>query len=458
MKSSTRLKMLVRLLKKRPRIAGLVKELRISAQDRVYLEVMSKEKDCALELLASLVTLCPNLERMTGFHSTYGHVPDSLKKALHGAAKLKEHVWVVGEKSLSPAQTIIQGTAPRGLPSAAQISGFVGRHAGWFYLETLVLYSQDGASLGNGGLHGAIGKLPYLKHLSITNFGCLDFHDATVQALPPLHSLRLESLPGITDRGMYSLSEHHILRFMSRLSLIDLGFVSAPLISRILARAPHLVKLTIVHDSIPELPFGAAFSQPFLASHHLSFLHWDILDPGPATDLLAESIKAGGFPSLRTIRAPIDVDGALQNLCRPMADIALPSDNDFDVSSLSLEEEDAMFERLRALRKLPLARLAAQRRIENARRRPAARVLIEEEGVLKSWHTIRSYLGTLGSQIDYCLAPSIPGEDNGVVDVYDLLAGEASLGTESCVGVLGAKKRGHAVRRTDRETSLRALF
>ena len=457
LKSNTRLKRLCRTLHKRPHLAVLVRELQISAQDRIYLEVLSKDKDSAFELLASLVAACPNLRRLTGFYPTYGHVADSLVIELHRETKLKEHAWIIGQKKLTPAQSIIQGTAPRGLPSPAQTSAFVSRHAGWASLQTLVLGSDDG-SLGTGAIYGTIRRLPALKNLCISNFSAHDFHDDTIHALPALHSLRLENLPGVTGRGLFSISESHVLRSMRRLTLINLEFISAPTMSRILANAPQLTKFSLTQESMPELPFGAALSRPFFASPRLRFLHWDVHKPGPAMGLLAESIKAGGFPALRSIRALTDDDGALQQLCRPRAEIALASDFQVLILAVSLDDPATGATNVLNIRKLSMARLAAQKRIEEARRRPAARVIIEEEGVFRGSHTLRGYMGILGSKIEYSLEPDIKGDDKAIADVGELLRGGTTLGEEMCSGTSTGKRGGHLGRRRERSTGLEVLF
>ena len=458
LRSGTRLKRLCQTLHKKSHLACLVRELNISVQDRAFLTVPTKDKDSALELLASLIAACPNLRKLTGFCPSYGHVADSLVTELHRATQLREHSWIIGQKKLTPAQSIIQGSAARGLPSPAQTAAFVSRHAGWHSLQTLVLGSDKG-NLGSSVIYNTIRKLPSLKHLCIANFEAKDFENDTIQALPALHSLRLENLPGLTERGMSVLSEPRILRSMRKLTLINLEFISAPLMSRILTNAPHLSKFSLTQDSIPELPFGAAYSQPFFASSRLRFLHFDVPQPGPTIILLAESIEANGFPNLRFIRAPVDDEGKLQQLCRPRPDIALPSDFEKAIADLSQDKDsDAVPEYALFIRKLPIARLAAQKRIEEARRRPAARVVVEEDGVLKSWHTLRGYMGTLESRIEYYLQPDVEGDEKAIADVGELLRGDITLGGDMCSGVPSGKKGGHGARRKDRLHGLELLF
>ncbi|KAL9096655.1 MAG: hypothetical protein Q9165_001143 [Trypethelium subeluteriae] len=461
LKSSTRLKRLCRTLHQKPHVAGLVKELRVSAQDRAVLDAVAKDKDSAFELLSSLVAACPNLRKLTGFYPSYGHIADSLVIELHRTTKLKEHAWIMGPKKLSPAQSIIQGTAPRGLPSPAQTSAFVSRHAGWSSLQTLVLGSDDGR-IGSEAIYATLRRLPSVRHLCISNFVTEDFNDDTIHGLPILYSLRLENLPGVTDRGLSYLAEPRMLRSMRKIIFINLEFVSAPLVSRILANARYLTKFSLTQDNMPELPFGAALSQPFFASPRLRFLHWDIPEPGAAQGLLADSIKAGGFPSLRFIRAPVDEDGKLQRLCRPLAGIAQPSDYEVAVADLSQTDPStkAASDPYKALniRKLSIARLMAQKRIEEARKRPATRVVIEEEGVVRGSHTLRSYMGILGSKIEYILRPDVDGDEKAIADVGELLRGDTTLGNEMCSGAPSGKRGGHSTRRTERLVGLEMLF
>ncbi|KAI9709748.1 MAG: hypothetical protein M1820_003151 [Bogoriella megaspora] len=470
-KSTNRLKLLRRTLVKRPHIADRVRELKISVQDRPCLEIATKDKDSAFEILVSIVVACPNLERLVGFTPTYGHIADSLVTALHKATRLKEHAWVIGPKTLTPAQTIIQGNVPPGLPSRLQNTTFVRRHMGWFYLEKLVLHSNGGTFGDKDTIALIIPKLPSLKSLSISNFGPQDFGDSTIENLPALQSLRLENLPGLSDHGTYTLSSPRILRFIQSLTIINIGFVSCPVISRLLANAPYLTRFTLIQHSLPELPFGAAYSQPFFASPHLDFLHWDILSPGPGTSLLAESIQARGFPFLRSIRAPTDTEGILQSVCRPRADIALPGDLDnspspltFSSSDKDLSEKDAIAEEIRRARSLPAARLAAQNRLKDARNKPQAKIVVEDEGELKSCHTIKGFMGTLGSRIEYVLEPDVPGSEEAIVDVGGLLRGRERLGSRWCEGLVrggvnGKKDRGvHSARRKEKDVGLRSLF
>ncbi|KAI9688631.1 MAG: hypothetical protein M1822_000988 [Bathelium mastoideum] len=459
LKSATQLKRLCRTLHKRPHLAVLVKELKISAQDRASLTVPTKDKESAFELLASLVAACPNLQRLTGFCPSYGHIADSLVIELHRATKLKEHTWIIGPKKLTPAQTIIQGSAPRGLPSPAQTTAFVSRHSGWSSLQTLVLGSDNG-NLGTGAIYGTLRRLPSLKHLCISNFDARDFHDDTMHALPYLHSLRLENLPGLTDRGLSTLADRRVCRSLRRLTLLNLEFVSAPLAARILAAAPHLVKFALAQDRIPDLPFGAAFSAPFFASASLRFLHWDVPHPGPALDLLADSFRAGGLPALRRLRAPIDPSGVLQQLCQPRADIARSGDVALAAADLAAQNDGPEKRPQGALniRKLSVARLAAQKRIEEARRVPAVRVVVEEEGVLRGSHTLRGYMGTLRSKVEYWLEPDVEGDDKAVGDVGELLRGSTMMGEEVCLGGVTGKKGGHGSRRMEKLVGSEILF
>ena len=119
-------------------------------------------------------------------------------------------------------------------------------------------------------------------------------------------------------------------------------------------------------------------------------MHWDIIVPGSANGNFANSIKANGFPQLRTIRAPSDHDGLLQALCKPISDIGLPTKYPI---SLTSKGNGGHTSSLRS------ARLGAQRRMEEAWSTVDFRVVIEEEGVVNEVFDLSGFVGTIGSTI-----------------------------------------------------------
>lgn len=181
-------------------------------------------------------------------------------------------------------------------------------------------------------------------------------------------------------------------------------------ISNLLLRLKNLVKFTLVQDSSPELPPEEVVMQPIIASPRLEFLHWDILVPGTANDNLATSIRAGGFPRLRTVRAPSDHYGAIQALCKPRAQVELPSD----------WSAKAFIEGI-APGTLRASRRAAQQRLEDAWTTVQYKLIVEEAGTVNKVFDFSGFMGTVGSQIEYSLEPDIHGSDNALASFDDLM-------------------------------------
>ena len=94
-------------------------------------------------------------------------------------------------------------------------------------------------------------------------------------------------------------------------------------------------RLSLSQEDDPE-----EFLYPFISSRSLRFLHWDIGssastaevdcdcdgenidDDAEATytnTLLAESILADGFPKLESLCAPLDPNGLIQSVCKPLS-------------------------------------------------------------------------------------------------------------------------------------------
>jgi hypothetical protein len=235
---------------------------------------------------------------------------------------------------------------------------------------------------------------------------------------------------------------------------------------------------------MPEVDSFTLCLMPYLASPSLRKLHWDITShrdcANVADDILARSIAAGGFPELRSLRAPNDPDAVFQELCRPVERIDLPSDR-FCASDMtgggtgagagagggSLPTSPALDSPITPLQQylsfsprtpstpttggleptppsctdLRLARLAAQTRLQKARAHPKFGVLVtDEEGATVDNFHLGGYIGTVGSPISYNLLPDAGSSDDkgGVVDLRDVTgdAGEVLTGgREGCTGV-----------------------
>ncbi|KAI1983993.1 hypothetical protein LOZ54_004701 [Ophidiomyces ophidiicola] len=338
-KRGSRLKLLRRTLRERKLLANVVLELRVPELDlSMPTGKQNANSQEYLDLVASVVMVCPNLERLLGIILPYAHDFDRLTHALSTRKKLKEHAWVIGEHAAVTERAKQQSSK---LLDQGQVYQFLSYHTFWSNLETLMLHS-----LGSNGIleHGIVLRmlnfLPALRHLSVSCFHANDFTDRTLLFLPPLISLRLESLPGVTENGLSRYISRQEARGLQSLTLIEQNLTSLLVLSKILSSLRRLERLSVVQqETAPTLPEGRMVFQPILASSSLKHLHWDLASPNPdalcLADLqqinrplnsentpnfhLSQSILNAGFPALKTLRAPNDIDplGALQSVCRP---------------------------------------------------------------------------------------------------------------------------------------------
>ncbi|KAK2765606.1 hypothetical protein FQN54_008460 [Arachnomyces sp. PD_36] len=351
-KRGSRLKLLRRTLRERKLLANLVLELRVPELDHT---LANGKQNAQLQeyrdLVASVVMVCPNLERLVGFAPPYYHEFDRLTHALSTRKQLKEHTWIIGENAEVRERSRCQ--SPPGLLDQHQVYQFLNYHASWTNLETLMLQSLNMQGImEHGTFLRMFNLLPSLRHLCLSGFDTDDFTDRTLLFLPPLVSLRLENLRGVTENGLAHYASRPEARCLQSLSLIEQNITSLLVISKILASLRRLERFNIVQTSTtPTLPSDLMVFQPLLASSSLQHLHWDIASIDPVAALskldsipftgqlrdvdspnsqLAQSILNAGFPSLKSLRAPQDIDppGALQSVCRPArnAKVMLPSD------------------------------------------------------------------------------------------------------------------------------------
>ncbi|RMZ75134.1 hypothetical protein DV738_g5629, partial [Chaetothyriales sp. CBS 135597] len=399
-KHGTRLVLLRRTLRSNATVAALVRRLhvpdpmvsrclpgRMDEPNPEYVEYVN--------ILASVVMCCPNLEAFTGFYTFYTHSFDRLTYALSTRPRLVTHVWVIAENAEVARRA--RNRPPPGLLSPSQHRDFVSYHANWSRLRTLLLCSPGSAGvLEEHILLQIVQSLPSLRHLGLSSFDADDVNDGTLLALPStLKALRLEQNPGITDAGLARWAASFVPSRLERLSLIHQAVTSLVTISKILAGLYRLRRFTILQsDLVPALPAtNAVVSQPFLASFSLQFLHWDIAEPGAtgrkfarasydrlrranvvkltANEFLALSIKHHGFPALRYLRAPRDVSpmGALQAVCRKMdnANLLRPEDVFWMKSGQNPTASAASSNSLQA------ARVRAQRLINEEATKPEAK-------------------------------------------------------------------------------------
>ena len=421
-KLGTRLKLLRRTLRGRMFLAQLVRELKVPSLFADG-EIIPREM---IDLVASVVMACPNLEKLDGFYPIYSHEYDRLTHALSTRRRLREHIWLIGENDDIYDRS--QRQLPPGLMDHMQKASFLHHHNAWQMLTTLFLYSPDSGILekdlfvntkntndprrirGPGILH----RLPLLQHLCIANFDMDDFDDITLLRIPPLFSLRLQELEGVTFWGLTEYSRTRSAFYVRSLSLVNLDITYMTAISNLLLNMKNLKRFTLVQDTSPELAAGEAVIQPVIASISLEYMHWDIKAPGSANANLAASIRAGGFPRLRTLRAPSDHDGKLQSLCKPRACVELPSD--WSGKAILLNNGRVPRGGLRE------ARYRAQKRIENAWATAQYKVVIHDEtGVVREVTDLGGFIGTAGSKIDYTLDPDVPGSNHALIDFEDIV-------------------------------------
>lgn len=466
MKTGVRLKLLRRTLRERSFLAQHVRELKVP---RLNVDGDSAGRDM-INIVASLVMACPNFERLVGFSPVYGHEFDRLTHALSTRQQLREQVWLIGENAAITQRSHKQ-LAP-GLMDSEQKGTFVSYHNAWSHLTTLFLHSPTLGILEkdifvnlkkNSGLPnmvrgpGILNRLPSLKHLCISNFDMDDFDDVTMQHLPPIHSLRLQDLEGVTFWGLSEFSRTRNAFSLRSLSLVNLDITYISAISNLLLHLKNLKRFTLVQDTSPELAEGEVVIQPIMANYQLEYLHWEIIVPGTANPNLASSIQANGFPRLRTLRAPADHDGLLQALCKPRAQIEIPSDWS---SPMPTNGQTRL-----PPGSLRAARRAAQQRIENAWSTVQFKVLVEEDGVIQEIFDLNGFIGEIGSCITYSLEPDVPGSDIALVDFEDLTSsGDEVNGKNACRGLWNAKHPagkawwGHCERGRWRQRDLQSFF
>jgi hypothetical protein len=370
LKRGSRLKLLRRTLRERKLLANLVLELRIPEIDispTVANGKMNPQWEDYRDLVASVVMVCPNLERLVGFNISFHHEFDRLTYALSTRKRLREHQWILGEPVDSTASIDDKNSRNTSSSSPTKMSRTTGKtlepqqafeflhyHSCWSNLETLMLHSLNmGGVLEHGVFLRVFNRLPALRHLCISSFDADAFTDRTLQFLPPLESLRLENLRGVTDGGIAQYVSRPEARTIRSLTLIEQNISSLLVISKAFASLRLLEKFNFVQSTrLPTLPSEAMVFQPILASASLKHLHWDVTGPDSAAGLgkllnslpfvtphkpydspnfhLAQSILYSGFPHLTELRAPSDIEppGILQSVCRPVphGQALIPSD------------------------------------------------------------------------------------------------------------------------------------
>ncbi|KAB5530364.1 hypothetical protein GE09DRAFT_1177544 [Coniochaeta sp. 2T2.1] len=470
-----RLVLLRRTLRSSPQIAAIVRSLKVPRATMLTPGVSTDEYH---DLVASVVMACPNFERLAGFYPTYSHTFSRLFHALSTRQKLKEMNWIIEPSPFQRQHKLrpsINGTVPPGDLHPQQSQDFFDHHANWSHLTALTVHCRPGATLTPSVLlNDALNCLPVLHTLHLSNLPSTSFSDRNLACLPSsLKTLTLAHLPGVTTAGItaFATPKSSSSSSLTSLTLINTTIDSLPALCRILSSLPSLQTFNLVQPSPPILPADESVMLfPYLASPSLRKLHWDIpstltAQASTADTILARSVSAGGFPALRTLRAPNDPEGVFQSVCAPRERCDLPADryrcatvagpgwnprtnsamaqhpartgsrgSSFSVATAPVGEIHAPFAPrgdigwtpTKSNSDLHAARLAAQQRLEAARRAPRYFInVVDESGATVETHGVGAFIGSVESKVRYHLLPDVGGgsdESGGLVGVGEMLA------------------------------------
>lgn len=358
---TTRLVLLRRTLRADTKLATTVRSLKVPAlPDDAPIDAMSYH-----DIVASVVMACPNLERLDGFYPIYNHGEGRLFNALSSRKKLKQMTWVIdamgpeveplrsgGHKSKSSKskkrhskhQSSVSSiwNPPHNYLTAPSANKFVRHHMDWPEMTHLNIHCLPGAQLHtpNNLLNVIQTYLTSLESLHLSHIPPQAFHDANLVSLPrALKKLTLSHCTGVTSAGLSAFATSPSSQNLETLILVHQNLDALPTVVRLLANLTRLKTFSLVQSTAPVLPDDELgfLMMPYLGSNSLRFLHWDVFDSMTKTrtgevqgtktdDILARSIAANGFPSLRFLRVPCDPEGLYQALCRPKERIDLPGD------------------------------------------------------------------------------------------------------------------------------------
>lgn len=398
----SRLELLLRTLEEAPSLSLLIRRIHITAalaKELDGIDSSDAQRKAAHNMLREVIQICTEVEVVTGYNPPATREHADWYKLLFSRARINAHAWSLDLRK----------------PLAFSMGRFADLHEKWQRLETFVLCKTDSSdrALGLGIISAVTNSLWSLKHLMVSGFGKEDFHNGTLLALKPLQSLRLENLEGVTDQGIFQLSQSRNAFNLESLSLIGLELTSIRTIQALLENMPRLRRFRLVQGTSPTLLVGSGPQnrRNALVSESLEYLHWDTLIPGPATEALAQSIRTDSLPSLRTLKAPCDPNGYLQALCRPILGRTLTTD---DLAFLDSINPD------RYTRSLRLSRLQAHIRICDTRSQPSLSVVITDEEEVQQTQIIGSYIGDVRSRVEYLLEPDVQGEQEALASLGDL--------------------------------------
>ncbi|KAF2859897.1 hypothetical protein K470DRAFT_206216, partial [Piedraia hortae CBS 480.64] len=377
--------------------AWMVRHLRISVDLAFQMDSVGypRRRKAAFRLLTRVISRCPNLEQLSGYiPRTHDETGTSLIRTLSKCVKLKTHVW--------NSESVSAGHWNR---SKMRPQEWLKMHKHWQRLETLVICSNKYLVGGPPDIiPAALSHLPNLKHLMLSNLERTQFHDGTLTRLPPLRSLRLEKLEGVTDVGVEQLGRGRTTQTLERLGLIGLRLTSLRTIHELVSALPHLHRFSVVQSQCLEYEAGLELMQSPVLRH----LHWDLPTARYTASLIADAMAAGRLPSLRKIKAPCDHTGAIQAQCRPIRRRTL-SVTDWEVLEHFQQEAE------QADRLLAVVEIEAQARLLFSKRRSEPFVFVVEdtdEVDEENNHPVRkylvgAYLGRLDSLVEYDLSPDM---------------------------------------------------
>ncbi|KAI1775002.1 hypothetical protein F4818DRAFT_448632 [Hypoxylon cercidicola] len=489
----SRLVLLRRTLRSNPEIAALVHSLKAPAVPQ------GVAVDLYQNLVASVIMACPNFERLVGFHQSYDYSFNRLFHALSTRRNLKEMHWTLEASRFQSNRRMSNAAGPLNSkkPNYQEAPGdllpqqsdeFLELHTDWEHLETLSIHCLPGATITPISLiPDIVSRLPALTSLHLSHLPFTAFNDANLLSLPSLQTLTLSHLPGVTSEGLSSFVRRPSSWSIRKLTLQHVDVGTLPVLSQILSNLPKMETFTLVQSSAPVMPSSEMiWLFPYLAAPSLRKLHWDITSNQPgantADEILAKSIEANGFPSLRILRAPSDAEGIFQALCQPVETIETANDKFRGLISrctsrpsppatpttpkslgkapswgLSFPMNDQLFPS-KASSNLAQSRLAAQGRLEAARKGPGRFTIkvTDDDGTVLKDYDIASFIGCVESKIQYCVTPDAGAtdENGGLIDITDVLGDNGENlrvdGREGCTGRWNTYS-GNVVDKKDRE-------
>jgi hypothetical protein len=356
---TSRLKLLRKTLRESSALAEQVRELHLPAFQMLYQNATIEQEEI-VNLVASLVMACPRLERLVGFHVPFSNAFDRLSYALSMRSNLKERTWILGSAENELNEEDEDDMKGHYIAECDPTERFLDLNSNHPELSTLVLHQGPNNSsppLNFRAIVGTFRSFPQLRHLSICGLPATSFTNMVLNALPTnLRSLRLEKLPGVTEKGIQRFAASPQAVSIQKLALISLEISSVVTLGGILST--HLASLeefSLVQNKAPTLREND--STPVFHSPSLRYLHWELrseasslpasTSPSPTTEspgsptsysadlepsccistsILATSIIDNGFPSLRRIRIPHDPQGTIQSLCKPLATALIQAD------------------------------------------------------------------------------------------------------------------------------------